>query len=686
MQANRIFISLRSAFVAYGAVFSIAMTLFALANNFNEVENVGLAYATGYFMFSCLLGLSVRKFGLSIFIFLLPLTPTLNSQVSAALNLTLGVRTLSGLDLVAGFIVGVMLNYIFFNRNKCSTLLPPWLIGLLCFTITSSVILAITRNLWQAASLPSVNGVLYNFFHFRVNQPHDDFYPLTDLVVFGLAAALVSTLIPILRENPNANRAVFQPIMLGIVFSAAWSLVQARTGVGLPWSSASGYRFYNSTGFAGTGFQPDIHAFAGHMLVGAVGLWGCLKGKAFPLRPVLFASALTMGWIGLIVSKSRGSIMLAIASYALAVGYFLWRRSKVYFFATLSVLLAFAGGTYLFHRIGLSIIPLWLIQYIEALPRIHVNNLLILNEHFGYRAEIYHAALRMFNALPFFGLGQGAFYRMSADYSFAHSRFLSSIHGENAHNYFLQILAELGIVGSLVLLMVILVPVVMHRERKVLVPTLVAIFSIFLGNVFAHSLLIRENFFLMAVFVALLYTSVQSTSSHNTTALSKNAYPIFTKWLLGGVLIMSSLMLLFTGIEIERSFDAPPYLYGSECFKSSSVQPSEWTTGRLEIETPPGANGLLINLLDAQPDVAHRPLIFEIDTIDATQAKIAHEQRSIDTNGAQAIEIILPKSTRVSDERLSIVITLSRCFTPRNLGINSDNRRLGLLVHDVRFF
>jgi O-antigen ligase len=61
------------------------------------------------------------------------------------------------------------------------------------------------------------------------------------------------------------------------------------------------------------------------------------------------------------------------------------------------------------------------------------------------RVEMGRTALRMFGTHPVFGVGVGRFYTLSAEYSSTEIKRLYP--RENAHNNFLQILAELGLVG-----------------------------------------------------------------------------------------------------------------------------------------------------------------------------------------------------------------------------------------------
>lgn len=63
----------------------------------------------------------------------------------------------------------------------------------------------------------------------------------------------------------------------------------------------------------------------------------------------------------------------------------------------------------------------------------------------GIRAEFLETSVRMFATAPVFGVGVGTYYQRSNAFMPAGIR---AIYGrENAHNYFMQVLAELGVVG-----------------------------------------------------------------------------------------------------------------------------------------------------------------------------------------------------------------------------------------------
>jgi O-antigen ligase len=90
----------------------------------------------------------------------------------------------------------------------------------------------------------------------------------------------------------------------------------------------------------------------------------------------------------------------------------------------------------------------------------------------------------MFALFPFAGLGQSEFYRQSANHDLTHSLFLSiEQNGENAHNYFLQTMVETGILGFGAFLFLLLYPVIQTKDKRALIPAIVALLAIFSGNI-----------------------------------------------------------------------------------------------------------------------------------------------------------------------------------------------------------
>ena len=174
------------------------------------------------------------------------------------------------------------------------------------------------------------------------------------------------------------------------------------------------------------------------------GLLAVTRGRNLAVWLSVFAAG-----IGLYLSGSRSTLFLAFAAlivWALVVSLKLrgWRRA-IPLLAAVAVALA-AHWTLDHGYRGIS--------YALLNQQLHEENLKSLNVALSNRPEIWAAALRMYFEFPFFGLGQGAFYRLSALPEFSGSEFLVRVHGEGVHSEFLRILVELGPIGlGLVLFM-----------------------------------------------------------------------------------------------------------------------------------------------------------------------------------------------------------------------------------------
>ena len=678
LKHNYLYIILCRFVSSYGIIFGFLCAAFVLISGFQHDQSVALVCVVAYFIFAFVLGWNAKAFGLSAIVFLLPLTPTLNYQITSIFPFLKLPVSLSGIRLISGFVIGALARQMITDRSIIASYKSPGIINFACLLVSCSVAIAISRNIWMSGSVFSVKGLFFNSTHFLINGWHDDYYPLTDLMAFGLGAVFISCVISTLKDEANASIKIINPILWSIIVAGIWAIIQNRSGLGLAMSSASGNRYYQLFGYASTGFQPDIHSFSAHMLLGAIGAWGCLFIKRDQISRWLIVAAILVGWIGLWMTKSRGSILLALLMYAFVGAVLLWKKNKLYFFITTTCILFGLSTTYLFHRWGMSIIPLWLLQYSETIPKLNINNLEALNTHFGNRAEIYHAGLRMFQAFPLMGIGQGEFYRMSGIQEFAKSKFLGQLGGENAHNYFLQTLVETGLIGATVLIAVLILPWIKTKERQSLIPAYAMIVSIGLGNLFAHALLVRENFFLLCALIGLIYLFVDAQKTIN---VDQKRFSLFRYTLV----VLGVLVTMLSIIEVIRSFGKFPYQYGTKCFVSRELKQNEWTSGLMEVGIPEGSSALEIVLKDTQPNIHLKPLTIELSVLDQNSRVLEMETKSIHTTGPQTLKFTIQASESETYKPSKVVVKLSKCFVPRNIGMNSDARILGVLFSEIKF-
>jgi hypothetical protein len=291
----------------------------------------------------------------------------------------------------------------------------------------------------------------------------------------------------------------------------------------------------------------------------------------------------------------------------------------------------------------------------------------------------------MFSHYPLMGVGQGNFFHLSSILDFARSPWITQTGGENAHNYFLQTLAELGAVGVGGFLIVFLWPLRQVQQFKTIAPALIAILSIFLGNLYSHSLIIRENLFLLAVFIAVLYAQVKTYSQERAGLISKDrsyCSKISTYFLLG----IAILTVYFSWEEVITSFGKQPFEYGSECYRGSSSLDPGWTDGLFVTALPPASTGIKLFVDQNQPDSKSHPLSLSLNILDQSGKLLAKSVLLAESDEHFAIEAILPDHSKIAGSEIKAVLKLSRCFTPSNFGIKDDSRKFGVHLKQIQIY
>ena len=657
---------------AVGLICAVCVAVTVVINN---ISDYALTINGFYLCYGLLCGLASPTFALQCIILLLPLLPNLHQQINVIFNVELPILHAPGFELVTGFFIGTLLSAILIKKIPLKNICPPWQIGLVLILITASTALAITRNLWQSATVFSLSGLLYNLARFRQNSWHDDYFPITDWLAYGLAGCLVGVLPLLVKSRSDRNTFVFVPALIGVVMSATVGLVQQFTGLGLILTQAGADRTGIGTGVYG--LQPDIHAFAGHMLLGAVGVWGYLLEKKSTPVTVLCCAAVVLAWIGLLISKSRSSILLAIV--VTIIFFLIWIVQRSNRTKSLAVaLLVFSLATFLF-LIPSSIS--WMHSLYAALLVLDFTDFYAVSTLLQHRPELAAAAIKMWLPFPLLGLGQGEFFRMSAQMLFSGSPFLVSHNGENAHNYFLQTIAETGIIGAVVFAIALFSPFIFTKRKSVIVPAAAALLGLFLGNIFSHSFLVRENLFFAAIFVGLLYSWRElDTLSLEPTNLYCMKYSKST------IIAAAVCVIVLAGAlfrEVRQSIQTYPYSYGLFCHVSRPLTADGWTSGIYEHTLPKGSRGVTVNLIATQPDAGFRSLTANLLLVDKNSRIIIASEFILIHDKATALHVTIPSEVKSGSDGVAVQLMLSRCFTPRNLGLSADPRRLGVRVASV---
>jgi len=631
-----------------------------------------------YFQLALVVTLLSERRGVMLVIFLLPLVPTLHWQLQFFYRPAVPYFVASaGIDLVSGLIVGFCLNRLSIYKNyRFSLSAIPWPLGLLAWVISLSTALAIARNLWLSAS-PFVSSAFLNqALRFKLFVRGNDFSPVGDWLAISLGLLFLATLAGWLRQQPDKAQLVFKPTIASLFVSACYGIYQAFTKTGLP-QAAIEYR-PESFGYSATGFQPDIHAYAGHMLLGTVGLMGALgllKSKGWRYFAYL---TMVLCWAALYLSKSRASLVFSLIAFAavilLLMRQFLRHKSK-----TVAASLAILG-------FALIVTLVWLSPWLHDIFVQLQNPQLLTFEHLNIlssrRLELFATALQMFAHYPWLGLGQGNFLLSSAVVPFSGSVWMAQSGGENAHNYFLQTLADVGLVGAFCYVFVFVWPFFQTKERKALVPAAVAIVGLCLGNLYSHSFIIRDNLLLSCVFMGLAFSYADPISWGARKGNSEAAWGNVSIKMGTLIALMILVTIGFAAREVAGSFDRLPFQQASNCNRLAPIRGDGWTTGQVTLPLVAQQKGLKI-----WADTQGIPAPYAVRQVNLTLQNAAgitvfERQYDLDSNKL-TIDLHIPDTLSAANEPLTASLKMDRCYTPSNVIPSEDNRRLGLHINAI---
>ena len=227
-----------------------------------------------------------------------------------------------------------------------------------------------------------------------------------------------------------------------------------------------------------------------------------------------------------------------------------------------------------------------------------------LNVALSYRPEIWAAAIRMYSAFPLFGLGQGAFYRLSVIPEFSGSPVLIGLGGDGVHNEFLRMLVELGPVGF-GLFLLILIPYVRRGRQNFSWVSFYALAGIALGSVYTNAILVRELMLLAGVFAGSYFWEAQTATLDASG--SRATIRVVTAAL--AALVVAGL------IEVALSFNRFPFTYGQRCYEVRPLAKDGWTQGALHVSIPSQAANVDLIVSAERPDLMRRPLNFDLSVL-----------------------------------------------------------------------
>jgi O-antigen ligase len=620
--------------------------------------------STWYFLAALFAGLVHLRSGFLLSVFLLTVTPSLHSQVNAVFGTHLVAWPYPGLDVCLGFLAAWAARWRVVTATKAlSHAYPARALALLHLWITLSALLAVAHNLRQSASWLDSHGLAINLRLLRGLSWHDDFFPLQDVFVFGAAISLVLCTWSLAISTGRALvRQATACMLAGVAVNAIFAIWQKITGRG--WLA-----HYIPAEFSVSSLWPDIHAYGAFMLVGVALALGLLRAGRCSVKERRWLVAVGgLAALGVYLSTSR--FLLVVLLCALTA-WFVWTaysssgRRRLSAVLALMVVVALANWLLIEGYRGISYGSLR--AWMGELEQPNANQL------FSHRPEIWGAALRMYSEFPFVGLGQGSFYRLSGIAEFSRSELLVKLGGENAHNYFLQVFAELGPLGF-GLIVLALLPAFRMRGSNLSTVAFYGLAAIAVGNVFGHALLVRELLMLGALLLGLFYWEAAQV---NATSLQPPASS-------RGLFVAGfALAVALAGIDAARSFQRFPFEYGQRCYEPRQWNDG-WTSGLLMQRVPEGAHRVELQLSWPRRDLDTRPMDVLATVNDSGGTPIARTSLRAERADLRLVPVAfdLPKAAATP---LTVQVRASRCYVPLNLGDAYDPRTLGLRVPSIRF-
>jgi hypothetical protein len=379
----------------------------------------------------------------------------------------------------------------------------------------------------------------------------------------------------------------------------------------------------------------------------------------------------------IILSNSRSTWLVALAAIAATLLSRVDRRKALTWLAAGLVSLVVLGG--IFHAATRD--------YGDTLSTsmrhnivVRIRNLISLPEEFlehrrggeiqtvSGRFSLWKRALELAWRDPVVGVGIGSFYRNSdASAEMAGDAAATAVR-QNAHNWYLQLLAELGLSGALLMLGLVWACVSPGRPgaeagspvRRALALGLAAYATSCLAS---HHLIINTQQY--AIFFLLAWLCPRSPEKD-----PRREWSIF---LIAAVAIVAGYQLF--GVMAARPAENAEYgLYPRE---SSDALGRRWTMREFGFPVKVENDVMLLEFQGAAPSIpgGRQRLTLFLDgrVLDAVVLDSAATKRLCYRTGG-----LIGKIVRVSGK-------LDRAYNPAARGAGSDNRDLGALLGDVRF-
>ena len=292
----------------------------------------------------------------------------------------------------------------------------------------------------------------------------------------------------------------------------------------------------------------------------------------------------------------------------------------------------------------------------------------------GRLSTYWKAGIEMIKDYPFFGIGVGSFVSHFLDYK---DVIKLSYRPENAHNYFIQIGAEIGLIGLAIFLCLIIIIfrygfIVLKRLKEeywkfVSLGILAGIAGFLISCLAQHPLLLIEMQFIFWLFVSTIFI----LGGLNKIQLSRLK--------LSKKLLLIIVFAILASIPFRLFFPSNNKVITNHGFyyweRWQHQIPFRWTKRTASQQIEINGSTLYLPILSSQPNISNKPVKidiyfdgYKIDSIILKENKWRILNYPIIDN---------------FDKNLIISFILNRTWNPLKSGFNKDGRDIGIGVGEI---
>jgi hypothetical protein len=287
------------------------------------------------------------------------------------------------------------------------------------------------------------------------------------------------------------------------------------------------------------------------------------------------------------------------------------------------------------------------------------------------RFELWKRSLKMVQDYPLTGVGMGNFYRTNEHYK---NSSMGRWDSENTHNYYLQLLAELGFPGLILFLFILfyLCRATVAGEGAYspfsLKPFCYGLGAYLVTMLTGHPLLLSSQQFLFWAIVAIISKGQVFVFGKDERVVSDNKILRIV-----GTLIFFLFVLGFSKNLYKQGPWTIPVEYGLYPIENWEGAKMRWMAGKAEYYLPETTRELNLKVV-AQPLNSQRPdgltLIISINN------SVVDKVHFID-GGTKNLHYNIISSNR---RNVKVNLEVDKVFCPKSIGLNNDFRILGVAL------